>query len=125
MKRIYFVAVLLLVTSLAFAQRPEGGQGNRNLSVGERAKLETEWMKTELKLTAKQIAPVDSINLIYAKDWAALREAANGDREKMREAMTNLLAKREKALTPVLTKEQMVLYKKRMSERPNFQRRNN
>jgi predicted methyltransferase len=76
-------------------------------------------------LTEKQIAPVDSINLLYAKAQVALRENASGDREKIREAMVALATKKEEALVAVLTKEQMDLYKKRMSERGNFTRRNN
>ncbi|GHT58726.1 hypothetical protein AGMMS50239_03840 [Bacteroidia bacterium] len=94
----------------------------RNFSAEEIAKRNTDWMKKDLNLKEAQIAPVDSINLLYAKAQLALFQSANGDREKIREAMTKLGVKKEESLTPVLTKEQLNLYKKRVSERGNSNR---
>jgi hypothetical protein len=122
MKRIALLMSLLLITgALAFAQRPEGGRGagRGQLSAEEIAKRNTDWMKTDLNLTEAQIAPVDSINLLYAKAQVALFQAAGGDRETIREAMRELGAKKEEALSAVLTEEQLDLYKKRISERAN------
>lgn len=120
MKKIVFLAFLLLTTALVFAQRPEGGggQGRGQFSAEDIAKRNTEWMKKDLNLTEAQIAPVDSINLLYAKAQAALfQSGSNGDREKIREAMKELEGKKEEAFSAVLSTEQLDLYKKKVSER--------
>ena len=119
MKKIYLLAFVLFATSLAFAQGGQGQGGRRQFSAEEIAKRTTNWMKSELNLSENQVAPVDSVNLLYAKAQMALMQSANGDREKIREAMTDLAAKKTEALSAILTTEQMELYKKRMSERGN------
>jgi hypothetical protein len=114
MKKFLFVAFLLSASTVMFAQN-QGGQ--RQFDPAESAKRQTEWMKTELKLTAKQVAPVDSINLVYAKKQAELFQNRDGDREQRRQAMTELNTKKEAALSKVLTKEQLETYKKQAQER--------
>ena len=117
MKRFLFVIVCLLVVSFAVSAQP-GQRGDRQQrSPEENAKRNTEWMKTELKLTEDQIAPVDSINLVYAKAQAKLRESANGDFSSMRENMQKLEALRLEAYEKVLTEEQIQAYKKFIEER--------
>jgi len=126
MKKIYLLAFVLLTTTFAFAQRPEGGQGQgggmRQMSAEQIAQRQTDWMKKDLNLTEDQVAPVDSINLVYGKAQVALRQSASGDRQSMRAAMQELMAKKEEALSSVLTKEQMDLYKQRMTEMSNRMR---
>jgi Spy/CpxP family protein refolding chaperone len=127
MKKIVFLAFLLLATTSVFAQQPENERrvgGREQFSAEEIAKRNTEWMTKDLNLTNEQIVPVDSINLLYAKTQQAIFQSANSDREKIREAMKELGAKKEEALSAVLTNEQLDLYKKRMSERGNRPRRN-
>jgi hypothetical protein len=121
MRKISFLVFLLLTTTLVFAQRPEGGRrmGRGQFSAEEIAKRNTDWMKTDLNLTEAQIAPVDSINLLYAKTQLALFQSAEGDREKIREAMKELEIKKEEAFSAVLSTEQLDLYKKKLSERSN------
>jgi len=122
MKKIYLLLFVLLTTSFAFAQRPGGGQGQggmRQMSAEQIAQRNTDWMKKDLNLTEDQVAPVDSVNLLYAKAQVALYQSASGDRQSMRTAMQDLMAKKEEALSPILTKEQMDLYKQRMSEMSN------
>ena len=124
MKKIYLLAIVLLATSFAFAQSPQGGQGNqgqggggrRQFSAEEIAQRQTDWMKRDLNLTEEQVAPVDSINLLYAKAQVALMQSASGDRESMRTVMQDLMAKKEEALSSVLTKDQMDLYRQRMQQ---------
>jgi hypothetical protein len=122
MKKIAFLAFLMLTTTLVFAQRPEGERrmgGGRQFSAEEIAKRNTDWMTKDLNLEKGQIAPVDSINLLYAKAQLTMFQAVDGDREKIREAMKELGVKKEEALSAVLTKEQLDLYKKKVSERAN------
>ena len=129
MKKIYLLAFVLLATTFAFAQHPEGGQGQggqggrrQQPSAEEIAQRNTDWMKKDLNLTADQIAPVDSINLVYAKEQVALMQSSSGDHQSMRTAMQDLMAKKADALSSVLTKEQMDLYKQKMSEMGNRMR---
>jgi hypothetical protein len=122
MKRIYFLAIVLLAASFAFAQNPEGGKGRegqggrRQFTAEQVAQRQSNWMKKSLNLTEAQAVSVDSINLVYAKAQAALRQSSSGDRQAMRTAMQDLAAQKEVALTPVLTQEQMNLYKQQMSK---------
>ncbi|MDR2621998.1 MAG: hypothetical protein LBC48_05390 [Dysgonamonadaceae bacterium] len=126
MRKIAFLAFLLFTTTLVFAQRPEGGRrmGGGQFSAEEIAKRNTEWMKKDLNLTETQIAPVDSINLLYAKAQLALFQSADGDREKIREAIKELAVKKEEAFSAVLSTEQLDLYKKKANERGNRGRNN-
>lgn len=87
------------------------------------AKRTTEWMTAELNLTAEQTAPVDSINLLFAKAQQILFQSAEGDREKLRESMPALNQEKEKALSAVLTEEQLELYRKKVTEMARNRRR--
>jgi len=114
MKKVLFVSFCLLLASTAiFAQ-----QGQRvQRTPEEMAKRQTERMTTDLKLTPEQVAPVDSINLVFAKAQAKLIEKANGDFASVRDDMQKLNALRLEAFEKVLTKEQLDAYKQTMQER--------
>jgi len=112
MRKLLFVVVCsFAISGFALAQ-----PGN-NRTPEESAKLMTDRMKTELNLTPEQIAPVDSINLVFAKAQAKLREKANGDFSLIREDMQKLGALRIEAYEKVLTDEQIQAYKKWVEER--------
>ena len=120
MKRVTFLAVFLLtVFTCVLAQSQRGGQ---RMTVEERAKRTTEWMKEELNLTTEQIAPVDSINLLFAKAQQIIFQSSDGDREKIRETMEALESEKELSLSEVLTEEQIELYKKKVKEMANNRR---
>jgi len=112
MKRLLFAISCLFIVSFTVSAQ----QGNQR-SPEENAKRMTERMTTDLNLTPQQVAPVDSINLVFAKAQAALREKANGDFSSMRDDMQKLNALRFQAFEKVLTDEQMQAYKKLMEER--------
>ncbi|MDR1437376.1 MAG: DUF4890 domain-containing protein [Candidatus Symbiothrix sp.] len=121
MKRILCVTVwLLMVFTSVNAQNPRGGQ---RLSVEERAKMTTEWMIKELNLTSEQIAPVDSINLLFAKAQQIIFQSSDGDREKIRETMQALEKEKETAFSGFLTDEQLELYKKKRDEMADGRRK--
>jgi hypothetical protein len=89
-------------------QPPAGGMQR---TPEERAKRETEWMKTDLALTDKQIPLVDTINLKYAKKQAELRKQMEGqDREAFRPKMEELQKQKSEELKSVLTEDQMKKY---------------
>ena len=130
MKKVLFGFICLLALSFTVSAQPGQGGNRPQGTPEERAKQYTETLKTTLGLTAKQVAPVDSINLIYFKDFAKLRENAGGDFSSMRESMQKLEDKRVDAFAKVLTDEQVQAYKKYLADRPQRggqggQRRNN
>ena len=114
MKKVLFVSIcLLLASAAAFAQ-----QGQRTQRTPEEmAKRQTERMTADLKLTPEQVAPVDSINLVFAQARAKVFEKANGDFASVREDMQKLSALQLEAFGKVLTDDQLATYKKQMEER--------
>ena len=116
MKKMFLGFVCLLVLSFTVSAQP--GQGRQQRSPEESAKQYTETLKTQLNLTAKQVAPVDSVNLIYAKAAAKLREESQGNFSSMRESMQKLEDQRTTAFAKILTDEQLQAYKKYLADRP-------
>jgi len=124
MKKFLFAIVCFLVVSLTVSAQRDGNR----LSPEESAKRMTERMTTELNLTPEQVVPIDSINLVFAKAQAQLRENANGDFASIREDMRKLGALRLEAYEKILTDEQIQAYQKIMEERQRAgeeRRRNN
>jgi len=120
MKKVLFGIVCLLFLSITVSAQPGQG-GNRPQRTPEQsAKIYTDTLKVRLNLTAKQVAPVDSLNLVYAKAAAKLRENANGDFSSMRESMQKLEDQRTAAFAKVLTDEQVQAYKKYLADRPRM-----
>ncbi len=118
MKKIFLLTVILVSSLSLFAQ-----EGRQRMTVEERAKNATEWMKNELKLSPEQITPVDSINLLFAKTQQLLFQAADGDRSKIRDSMEGLEKEKQTALSKVLTPEQLEAYKKKTQEMMQNRRR--
>jgi len=112
MKKFVFVIVCLFIVSMTVSAQ----QFNQR-TPEENAKRMTERMKTELNLTPEQVAPIDSINLVFAKAQAKLIEKANGDFASVQEDMKKLNALRLEAYAKVLTDEQLEAYKKFIAER--------
>ena len=115
MKKIALLFSLMLCVLCLSAQNRQGSNRNR-MTVEERAKQTTEWMKEALDLTSEQVAPVDSINLLYVKAQQVLFQSSEGDRSKIREALVELEAKKVESLKTVLTAEQLETYKKKSEE---------
>jgi hypothetical protein len=124
MKRLLVLTALFLL-SISTLVEAQNHRGDRQVTVEERAKMITEWMMQELNLTSEQIAPVDSINLLYTKAQQIIfQSAADGNREKIREMMEALEKEKVVSLSTVLTDEQLALYKeKRDTMRENRRRR--
>ena len=118
MKKILLLTIVLLSSAFLYAQ-----EGRQRMTVEERAKSVTEWMKTELKLTTEQVAPVDSINLLFTKAQQLLFQSADGDRSKIRESMDGLEKEKDAAFSKVLTPEQLEAYKKKNQEMMQNRRR--
>ena len=112
MKRFLFLMVCLcFVAGTAFSQQ--------RMNPEEMAKRTTEWMKTELKLTADQAAKVEAVNLSMAKERSKMMENAGngGNRETMRAEMEKLNAKTLEEFGKILSKEQLDEYQKQAAQR--------
>lgn len=116
MKKLLLLVLFSVIFSGVHAQR------NR-ITVEERAKRNTEWMKNELNLSEEQIPPVDSINLLFTKAQHVLMQNEEGNREKIREALTALDAQKTESLKTVLTSDQLETYKKKSEEMRNNRNR--
>ena len=86
------------------------------------AQSETDWMKTDLNLTADQVTKVQAINLKYAQKQMDLFQGARGgggDFQAMQKQMTDLNAQKRTELQPVLTADQLKKYDDVLIERQN------
>jgi hypothetical protein len=119
MKKIFFIGIFALCIFVLKAQ-----PGRQRMTVEERAKKITEWMTKELNLTEDQIQPIDSINLLFTKAQQILFQSAEGDRDKIREAMGALEKEKEGALEKVLTEDQLDTYKEKTREMEQNRKRN-
>jgi hypothetical protein len=103
-----FAALFALFTAANAQQR----------SPEERAKQETESMKTALNLTDNQLIQVDSINLKYALKRREMFQQSQGsdpaEREKLRNEIDNL---KRAELEKILTADQLTKYDAMVAER--------
>lgn len=116
--------ISLLVVSLFFAlslfAQP---QPERNRpSAEEMAKMQTQSMVDELKLSDKQTQEVSAINLKYMKKITEAFESIKGDREAMRSRMNELRTQMTDEFKTVLTPEQFAKLQE-MEKQMNAERR--
>lgn len=124
MKNLYCLFFLLFLFGAVNAQEKKERGERKRMTVEERAQRTTEWMKNTLDLTEAQIAPVDSINLLFVKAQHILFQTSEGDRAKIKDALEALEEQKIVALGKVLTPEQMKTYKEKSDEmRKNFRNR--
>lgn len=119
MKKLLLLFAFLVTISGLYAQNRNERPQRERMTVEERAKRTTEWMKEALSLSEEQIPPVDSINLLYTKAQHVLMQSAEGDREKIRESLNALEVQKVEALKAVLTPEQLTTYEKKSEEMRN------
>ena len=124
-QKISLIIIGFLLTTLSFAQPP---QGDRQFNMEEMVKRQTKEMVDSLGLNDKQAEDVAAINKKYSEKMRTLfQESRDGDRAAMREKMmsmrTDKNAELEKILTPEQFKKYQEMEKKRMEERRA--RRNN
>jgi Spy/CpxP family protein refolding chaperone len=103
----YTAVWILLMIPPAFAQQPER-------SAEDRAKHQTETMKTELKLTPAQETKVYAINLKYAEKMGDVRNIA--DTAARRKSFETLNKQKDSELKPILTADQFKSYQKMVAD---------
>ena len=111
MKKFLVVGCLLMFAFMASAQ---GGQGfGGQMTPEQRAEFAArryERMKTELKLTDKQLADIKKVEEEFTPKQMELFEKYRDDREKMREEMTKLSDARNAKVKPLISAEQYTKY---------------
>lgn len=96
---------------------PGSGRGFRSSSTPEeRAVRLTEEMKTSLGLSEAQVEKVAAVNLKYAQDSQALREAG-GSRDALRRRREELRKRRDAELKLVLTGSQFLAFQQARQKR--------
>lgn len=120
MKSLRFVAVILMsmVMTGAFAQRGQG-QGTRNADPEASAVAQLKTLKEIVKVEKKEEAKLKEIFLNGAKErtkqMSEMRDA--GNRDGMRDKMTEMNKKQDEALKKILGEKRMTKYTKEMEKR--------
>jgi len=112
MKKFLIVGCLFVFAFMASAQGGQGGQRGQ-MTPERRAELAAqryERMKTELKLTDKQVADIKKIDEEFAPKQRELAEKYRDDREKMAAERTKLNEARNAKVKPLLSAEQYTKY---------------
>ena len=119
-KSLAFFFILLIAGASAFAQQQGKGQGWGSATPEDRAKRQTDMMKTQLNLTAVQEPKVADINLKYAKKMEDVRNIS--DTAVQRKSAMNIQTQKEKELKGVLSDAQYKDYLKMVEEMKNRRR---
>ena len=124
-QKILLMVISVLLTTLSFAQAPQGG---RQFNLEEMVKRQTQEMVDSLGLDEKKAEQAAAINKKYSEKMRTLfQEGRDGNREAMREKMKTMRTEKDAELEKVFTPEQFKKYKelekKKMEERR--ERRNN
>lgn len=110
-KTALFVLVLMVSTGVS-AQTDD----NAKMPAAERAQRLTEWMKTNLNLTAEQEQQVAPINLDCATKIDSVRNLNRSKMDKLRE-VRKIQQYREAEFAKILNAEQMKKYKEEKKEK--------
>ncbi len=92
--------ILYLLTSVAMAQS--------SLTPEERAQMQTEWMKVNLKLNNSQLVRIDAINIEYAQKMEKVKDI-DGKSNKLK-AAKKISEEKDEKLKQLLNEEQFQLY---------------
>lgn len=92
--------ILCLLTSVAMAQS--------SLTPEERAQMQTEWMKVNLKLNNSQLVRIDAINIEYAQKMEKVKDI-DGKSNKLK-AAKKISEEKDEKLKQLLNEEQFQLY---------------
>lgn len=126
--RIGMVILLSVAVNGVFAQ--ERGQGMRNMDPEAQADQQVKTLKEIVKVDKKEEAKLKEVFLNAAKERTKSMQAMrdSGDREGMREKMTEMNKKRDEEIKKVLGEERMKTYleelEKRRPQRQGGERRN-
>jgi hypothetical protein len=109
LKQLGVSALLICMFTLAKAQDKQMPPAS------ERASKATEWMKTNLNLTADQVSKVQDLNLKYAVKMDSLKNSSLASQDKMT-TMKSDKASKDAELKGILTDEQYKTYQEKKQE---------
>ena len=114
MKKFNKILVTTLIALSCFfaanhAMAQGGMSGMRNATPAQRAQLQTNMMKSKLKLDTVQITKVQAINLKYAQKMDPILKSTGSPMDRIQQAMA-LQTQKDKELQGVFTKEQFKQY---------------
>jgi hypothetical protein len=116
MKAIKISMLLAVLIAGSFWQQATAQTTERTkLTAEERAQKLTDWMKSELTLTAEQEPTVHAINVKYANQMDDIKAEGGDRRSKFKDARDNSKAKDEE-LKAVLTPDQFTKYTEKKQE---------
>ena len=87
------------------------------------AQRETDWMTTELELSADQVTKVSAVNVKYAQKQMEMFQGGGapgggGDMSAMQKQMADIAAQKRTELQPILSAEQLKKYDEYLANRP-------
>ena len=110
MKSIFnLMPALLVVFMFGSGDTIAQEQDKEPMPPDERAAKLTDWMKTNLKLTAEQEKPAQEINLKYANKTEELRNSDESRKEKFKK-LKGYNEEKDQELKKLFTEEQFKLY---------------
>ncbi|MCY1722245.1 hypothetical protein OU798_17965 [Prolixibacteraceae bacterium Z1-6] len=108
--------IVIFGATLSLAQNRDG---QRNFDPEEMAKRQTKELTELLSLDKAQAQKVHELNLESGKKMSKMREEmqGGGDREAMREKMTEMRKKQNAEMKKILSEDQYTKYEKYLEER--------
>jgi hypothetical protein len=115
LKQLPISAMLVCMFSLAKAQDGPAPTEKQIPTAEKRSSKMTEWMKTNLNLSADQLTQVQGLNMKYAVKMDSLRNSDQARQDKFA-AMKSDDAARDSELKGILTDEQYKTYQEKKQE---------
>lgn len=106
-KQISFVAAAVM--TMAFTHLTAQSKSLKDSTPEQRAKMQTEWMKTKLALNSSQIRQVYDLNLQYAKKNDPILQSNEGKMAKFKK-LKAIQQEKSSVLSKILTDEQFKKY---------------
>lgn len=106
-KQISFMAAAVM--TIAFTHLTAQSKSLKDSTPEQRAKMQTEWMKTKLALNSSQIRQVYDLNLQYAKKNEPILQSNEGKMAKFKK-LKAIQQEKSSVLSKILTDEQFEKY---------------
>lgn len=116
MKKLILSAIAALMICGLQAQDGRPQRGREGFTPEKIAQFETERVTKQLKLDKETEQKISEINLQFAKQQVALRQANTANREDMRKQMETIQAEKDKAYEKVLSAQDFASYKQQREE---------
>ncbi|MBP1618454.1 MAG: hypothetical protein H6Q14_2281 [Bacteroidetes bacterium] len=116
MKKLILSAIAALMICGLQAQDARPQKARQEFTPEKIAQFETERVTKDLKLDKETKQKISEINLRFAKEQVALRQANNAKREELRKQMEAIRSEKDKAYEKVLSPKDFAIYKQKREE---------